>query len=317
MKDVEGPAPSNQGHDQPGTQRMNRQFTILDPGRGILEITGSQRAEFLQGLITNDTARLAAGQAIYAALLTAQGRYLHDFFLVPRGETYLLEAAADRVPDLARRLKLYKLRADVTLTPAEDRHIVAVAFGTDALTALDLGDEPGAAIAFADGIAYTDPRRVAAGARLVLPRETGVAALRERGFVETRAEVYDRLRLALGLPESGRDLVPEKSLIMEAGFDALNGIDWNKGCYIGQELTARMRYRALVKKRLMPVVISGPAPAPGTAIRQGEAEVGEIRSASDGIGLALLRVDAAETNSADLPLIAGEARLTPRAHPSD
>jgi folate-binding protein YgfZ len=292
---------------------MDRQFAILERERGILEIGGKQRAEFLQGVITNDTARLAPGRAIYGALLTAQGRYLHDFFLVTRGEVFLLDGEAARLPDLARRLNLYKLRADVTVTAAGEPHLVAVAFGAEALAALGLADDPGAAMSLAGGIAYADPRRTALGARLILPRAAGTAALRERGFVETRAEAYDRLRLSLGVPDSGRDLVPEKSLIMEAGFDALNGIDWNKGCYIGQELTARMKYRALVKKRLLPVAISGPAPAPGTPILQGEDEVGEMRSAAGGIGLALLRLEAVEKMSDAMPLVAGEARLIPRS----
>ncbi|MGH6988664.1 MAG: YgfZ/GcvT domain-containing protein [Stellaceae bacterium] len=293
---------------------MDRQFAIPNPGRGILEIGGPARAEFLQGLITNDTARLTAGRAIYAALLTAQGRYLHDFFVVAQGDTFLIDADATRLPDLARRLQLYKLRANVTIALASERYAIAVAFGSEALAALGLDEEPGQALAFAGGIAHIDPRRAALGARLILPRATGLAALRERGFVETRPEAYDRLRLAQGVPEGGRDLVPEKSLIMESGFDALNGIDWAKGCYIGQELTARMKYRALVKRRLMPVAIAGPAPPPGTPIRQGEAEVGEMRSALDGIGLALLRLEAVENLSTEVPLLAGTARLTPRAN---
>jgi folate-binding protein YgfZ len=291
---------------------MTRQYVILEGERGVLEIGGPARAEFLQGLITNDTARLEAGRAIYAALLTAQGRYLHDFFLAPAGDVYLLDGEAARLADLTRRLTLYKLRSQVTLVPATERYVVAAAFGDDALAALNLDDEPGAALPFAGGVALVDPRRSGLGARLILPRETAAASLAERDFVAAPSEAYDRLRLSLGIPEGGRDLVPEKSLIMEAGFDALNGIDWDKGCYIGQELTARMKYRALVKKRLMPVAITGPLPAPGTPVMQGDSEAGEMRSGRDGLGLALLRLDAAENASDAAPLRAGEARLTPR-----
>jgi hypothetical protein len=287
---------------------MSRKFAILDDEREVLEITGPDRGDFLQGLISNDITRLASDQAIYAALLTAQGRYLHDFFLAARGEAFLLDGEAARLPDLTRRLTLYKLRSKVSLRNERDQFAVAVAWGTDAPAAFDLSNDPSATLPFADGIVYTDPRLAALGARLILPRDGASAALHARGFVETDSVDYDRLRLSLGVPDGSRDLVPEKSLLMESGFDALNGIDWNKGCYIGQEITARMKYRALVKKQLMPVSVAGPMPAPGTAIMLGDDAVGEMRSGRDGAALALLRLDALEK----APLRAGEATVTPR-----
>jgi hypothetical protein len=275
--------------------------------RGVLEIGGPERAAFLQGLISNDATKLATGRAIYAALLTAQGRYLHDFILAPSGDVFLLDGEVARLPDLTRRLAVYKLRSKVTLTPASANFSVVVAFGDDALAALDLPAETGAALPFAGGIACADPRRVDLGARLIVPRDTAKAAMTGRGFVETDAADYDRLRLSLGVPDGSRDLVPEKSLLMESGFESLNGIDWNKGCYIGQEITARMKYRALVKKQLLPVTVSGPLPDAGTAVMAGADEVGEIRSGRDGTALALLRLDAVEK----APLRAGEATVTP------
>lgn len=281
---------------------MKPQFAILED-RAVLEIAGPERADFLQGLISNDTARLGTGHALYAALLTAQGRYLHDFILAPQGERYLLDGEAARLPDLVRRLTMYKLRSKVTLTPIGS-YIVVVAFGGDVAAALDLPAEESAVTPFADGIAFLDPRDPALGALLILSREN-TTALAERGLTLTDAADYDRLRLARGVPDGSRDLVPEKTLLMESRFDALNGIDWNKGCYVGQEVTARMKYRALVKKQLMPVTIAGPLPAPGTAILAGDDEVGEIRSGRDGIALALLRLDAL-----DKKLRAGDAEVT-------
>jgi hypothetical protein len=134
----------------------------------------------------------------------------------------------------------------------------------------------------------------------------------QAGFAASDADAYDRHRLALGVPDGTRDLTPEKALPMESGFDELNGIDWQKGCYMGQELTARMKYRALVKKRLLPVAIEGGDVAPGTEITQNGSEAGEMLSAQGGRGLALLRleaVEAAKNNGADLK--AGAARLKP------
>jgi folate-binding protein YgfZ len=291
---------------------MDGKFTSLETERGVLEIAGPDRVAFLQGLVSNDVEKATPERALYAALLTAQGRYLHDFFIATLGESFLLDCAAARMTDLAKRLAIYKLRAKVTIKPVSEQFAVFVAFGQDASAALGLASEAGAAKAIEGGVAYVDPRLAALGARLILPRESGTKILEGRGFAAAAPEIYDRLRLSLGVPESGRDLLPEKSLLMESGFDELNGIDWNKGCYVGQELTARMKYRALVKKRLMPVEISGPIPTTGTLVTRGDEEAGEMRSGRDGVALALLRLDAVEQASDESPLRAGEARLKPK-----
>jgi len=150
---------------------------------------------------------------------------------------------------------------------------------------------PAAARPFASGVAFVDPRLAALGVRCILPRTDIRSALEGTGLAESSFPAYDRARLKLGIPDGGRDLVPDKSILLEAGFDELNGVDWQKGCYIGQELTARTKYRGLIKKRLMPVEIDGPAPAPGTIVTADGREVGEMRSSRDGLGLALLRIE--------------------------
>jgi hypothetical protein len=282
-----------------------RNFAMLDGKRGVLDIGGPDRTDFLQGLISNDVTKVTRNVAVYAALLTAQGRFLHDLFLVAHGDAFLLDGEVARLPDLLRRLTLYKLRSRVTLANVSNAFAVAAVFGDGALAALNLPGDAGAVAPFAGGMAFVDPRLPALGARLILPREN-LGTLTERGFVQTDAADYDRLRLSLGVPDGSRDLVPEKALLMESGFDTLNGIDWNKGCYIGQEITARMKYRALVKKQLMPVTVSGPLPEPGTAIMAGDEEVGELRSGRDGAALALLRLDAVEK----APLRAGAAVIS-------
>jgi tRNA-modifying protein YgfZ len=287
---------------------VERYCAILED-RGVLEVTGADRSAFLQGLVSNDVAKATPGRALYAALLTAQGKYLHDFFIVVMGESLFLDGEAARLSDLKRRLSLYKLRAKVSLAEASDRYIVAAAFGEGAADALGLPLERGAAAPFADGVAYIDPRLSELGARLLLPRGVGAAPLTERGFRAGDIGAYDRLRLSLGVPDGSRDLVLDKSILLESGFEELNGVDWQKGCYVGQELTARTKYRGLVKKRLMPVTIDGPLPPPGTPVMAGDQEAGEMRSGRDGMGLALLRLEAVAESR---PLTAAGAKLTPQ-----
>ncbi|HXR87308.1 MAG TPA: folate-binding protein [Stellaceae bacterium] len=291
---------------------MAELFYTQLPARGVIEITGEDRVPFLQGLVSNDVAKAAPGRAIYAALLTAQGRYLFDFFIIAKGDALYLDAEAARLADLQRRLAIYKLRAKAALSDASARFAVAAAWGDGTPQALGLAGDTGAAKEFAGGVAYLDPRLVALGARFLLPCEKSDAPA-QAGFAASDAAAYDRHRLALGVPDGTRDLAPEKALLMEAGFDELNGIDWQKGCYMGQELTARMRYRGLVKKRLLPVAIEGGDVAPGTAITQEGSEAGEMLSGRDGRGLALLRleaVEAAQKSGADLK--AGAAIIRPQ-----
>ena len=143
-------------------------------------------------------------------------------------------------------------------------------------------------------------------------REVASATLERLGFAASPLAEHRRLRLALGVPEGSADLGIEQALLLESGFEELGGVDFNKGCYIGQEVTARMKYRALVKKRLLPVALAGPAPAAGTAVRLGDAEVGELRSAAGDIGLALLKLEAVAAAAAKgEPLTAGDAVLSP------
>jgi tRNA-modifying protein YgfZ len=282
-------------------------FVLLED-RGVLAVSGVDRRAFLQGLVSNDVDRVGPHQARYGALLTAQGKYLHDFMIAEWSETILLDAEAQRLADLKRRISIYRLRAKVAIDERSDLAVAAV-LGDGAFVALDLPAEPGAARTFAMGIALVDPRLAALGARCILPRESARSVLLEAGFAEAGFAAYDRLRLRLGVPDGSRDLVLEKSILLEAGFDELNGVDWNKGCYIGQELTARTKYRGLIKRRLVAVAIDGPAPAVGTIVTVDGRDVGEMRSSNDGTGLALLRIEAVLGNQ---QLVAGDAVIIPR-----
>ncbi len=277
--------------------------------RGILSITGDDRKSFLQGLISNDTSRLTAGRALYASLLTAQGKYLHDFFLVERGDAILLDGEAERLDDLKRRLSLYRLRAKVAIENVSAAFDVLAYFGDNAASAFNLDGEPGSQTVTGSTIAYVDPRLSALGLRLIATKSEAPAVLsrHKAGSMED----YERLRIGLGVPDGSRDMVVEKSILLENGFDELHGVDWKKGCYIGQELTARTKYRGLIKKRLMPVSIEGPTPAAGSLIHIGDEEVGEMRSGVSGLGLAVLRLEAVDRVAAGETLRSGDAVLHP------
>jgi folate-binding protein YgfZ len=280
------------------------------PQRGLLTVAGEDRRAFLQGLISNDINKVDGTRAIYSGFLTAQGRYLHDFFVTEIGEAFYLDCERERLDDLRRRLSLYKLRAKVTLAHAPDMTVL-VLFGPGTVTALGLQEEAGNARDVEGGVVFVDPRLVGLGARAIVPRDK-VGAFAAMGFKPASFEDYDALRLALGVPDGSRDLPVEKALLLENGFDELNGVDWKKGCYVGQELTARMKYRALTKKRLTPVRIEGSPPQPGTAVMLDDQEAGEMRSTHGTLGLALLRLEVLEQAEKDgRPLTAGGARVTP------
>ncbi len=235
------------------------------PDRAVLELAGEDRVTFLQGLVSNDVVLATPGHAVWAALLTPQGKWLADFFILADGERLLLDCEAGQSAMLAQRLTRFRLRAKVTV--AAVALPVHIAWGGAPL--------PG-------GVQAPDPRLPQAGTR-ILGDVDGVNA--------TPAD-WDLHRLALGLPDGSRDLEPEKSILLEAGFDELNGVSWSKGCYVGQELTARTKYRGLIKRRLTPVRIEGTLPTPGTAVMDGEAEIGSMRSGRGDRGLAVLRLEA-------------------------
>ncbi|HEV7266014.1 MAG TPA: folate-binding protein [Falsiroseomonas sp.] len=258
----------------------------LLPGRGVVEVVGEDRVAFLQGLVSNDIALAAPGRAVWAALLTPQGKWLADFFVFAEGARLLLDCARDQAGTIVTTLSRFRLRAKVALRDASPDFAVHAVWGD--------------AVPLEGSISAPDPRLPGAGWRVLaaapLPADADEVA-------------YDLHRLSLGLPDGARDLEPQKSVLLEGGFDELQGISWSKGCYMGQELTARTKYRGLLKKRLFPVTVQGPLPAPGTPVTRDGAEIGEMRSGRDGLGLALLRIEAAEGGGS---FTCGEAVLTPR-----
>ncbi|MDD9922466.1 MAG: folate-binding protein [Boseongicola sp.] len=239
--------------------------------RKVFRITGKDRVDFLQNLVTNDVSKLDDG-LVYAALLTPQGKYLADFFLVPDGEAILLDVAATLAPDLIRRLAMYKLRADVAIAE------------TTISPVLGLGDTPSGA--------FADPRHVSLGWRAYDGREAEAIDL-------------ETLRVIECIPESGVELLPNESYPLESGFERLNGVDFKKGCYVGQEVTARMKHKTELKKGLVTVSVEGSA-QPGTDILTEDGKpAGTLFTQSGGKGIAYLRFDRAKG-----PMKAGDADVT-------
>jgi hypothetical protein len=259
--------------------------------RGVIALSGPDAKTLLQGIITNDIKRLSQGAAIYAALLTPQGKYLHDFFVTEQGETLFIDCEAARAGDLIRRLTMYRLRAKVDIIDrTSDLAVAAIITGDTS----PLGP---------DAILFPDPRHQNLGFRAILPRS------KLSDLPKGEAKDYERLRLELNVPDGAHDFEIEKTLALEGNMEELNGVDFKKGCYVGQELTARTKHRGKVRKRLLAVDIDGPAPAPDTPIYDGEKEIGHMRSSLGSLGMALLRVEDLRPG-ASYPC--GAATLTPR-----
>jgi tRNA-modifying protein YgfZ len=259
---------------------MAKAFHATD--RRLLRVSGPEARDFLQGVVTNDVRRVDAGLA-YAALLSPQGKYLFDFLMAADGDGILLDVHKESVEALARRLGLYRLRAKVTIELAS----IAVIVG--------IGAPP------PEG-ALPDPRDAGLGWRLYCPEAEGVLATLE----PLDPADWHALRIERAVPETGVELVPDDTYILEAGFERLGGVDFKKGCYVGQEVVARMKHKTELRKGLVPVRIEGEAPPPGTAITAEDGRAaGILYSAAGGRGLAHLRFDRAEG-----PLTAGAARIT-------
>ncbi|NFV80259.1 YgfZ/GcvT domain-containing protein [Magnetospirillum aberrantis] len=259
---------------------MPSRFIRLD--RAVLSLSGDDRFSFLQGLVSNDVNK-AAERAIWAAFLTPQGKFLYDLFVVAQGDTLLVDVEAGRAEEFRKKLSLYKLRAKVAIAPTG----LSVFAVTDA-GALGLAGTPGLSQSFGDGIAYVDPRLTDLGARVVLSSDQALVAA---GLEAGEPALWDAARIAAGIPDGSRDMAVDKALLLENGFDELGGVDFEKGCYMGQELTARTKYRGLVKKRLLPVTVEGAVPPPGTVLTVGGAEAGEMRSSCGQEGVALVRLE--------------------------
>lgn len=277
----------------------------LLPDRGIIRISGADARRFLQGLCTSDIETMTAATPRFAALLTPQGKIVADFLIFQSdtadGPSFLIDCERTLAGPLVTKLGFYKLRAAVTVEDAGETASV-----------LALWDEDPATTREADPPWFADPRLGALGWRAVVSPDSAAELAREQGAQLVDAQAYDAHRIALGIPRGGQDFAYGDAFPHEAGMDQLGGVDFSKGCYVGQEVVSRMAHRANVRSRVIPVALEGVAPEPGTAVSAGEKTVGTMGSAADGRGLALLRLDrVADAMAAGLPLQAGQAQLAP------
>lgn len=231
-----------------------------DPDRSILRVSGPDRVTFLQGLVTQDMGRIARAGIGYGAMLTPQGKLIADFLLVAVADAVLIDVATPLAEDLARRLAMYRLRAQVQIDPV----VIPITRG--------LGPAPEGALA--------DPRDPGLGWRLY------GAALEHGAAVD-----WDALRIALKVPLTGLELVPGDSFILELGFERLGGVDFRKGCYVGQEVTARMHHKTELRRGLVVLAVPDPVP-PGTPVLTEDGrEAGVVFTQANRLGLALMRLD--------------------------
>ena len=269
------------------------EHALIARDRAVLSVKGVEARDFLQGLVTQDVGTVTADRSAYGALLTPQGKVLFDFFLIADGagpdERILLDVASSRAADLVKRLKLYKLRARLEIADEPDLAVV-----------LGWGGEPSAPAGFvtqrdAACITYVDPRLDGLGTRTIVPRADAEALAAQIGEIAPHS-AYDDHRLALGVPESVSDIIPEQTFAMDANLDRLNGVAYAKGCFVGQEVASRMKRKGEVKKRMLKVEFDGPVPAIGASVTAGESTLGEVRSvgaetAAQGRAMALIRID--------------------------
>ncbi len=268
----------------------------LLPDRGVVKVAGEDARRFLNGLATNDISKVAPGQAQFAALLTPQGKIIVDFITAEAepadGGGFFLDCPRALAGALVEKLNFYKLRAKIAV---EDL--------SEALGVMAVWD--GAALSDF-GLSYADPRLPALGTRTILPPHLAAEAAADLGATLTEAQAYDAHRIALGMPRGGMDFSYGDTFPHEADMDQLSGVDFDKGCYVGQEVVARVEHRATARSRLVPVVYDETAPMPGLPVTAGEKAVGTMGSAAGGRGLALLRLDrVADALAAGTPLTAG------------
>ncbi|MGO9702247.1 MAG: YgfZ/GcvT domain-containing protein [Xanthobacteraceae bacterium] len=268
----------------------------LLPARGVVKVAGDDARNFLHGLVSADIQKLAPGVARFCALLSPQGKIIADFFVVEApaedGGGFFLDLPRTLANALVDKLNLYKLRARVMVEDLSEVLGVLAAWDGEGTTRV--------------GLWYADPRLPALGHRAMLPPQRAADAALEFGAAMVDPAEYDTHRIALGVPQGGADFSYSDAFPHEADMDQLGGVDFEKGCYVGQEVVSRMEHRGIARTRALPVRFDGTPPASGVAVMAGERQVGTMGSSAAGHGLALLRLDrVADALSRGEPLVAG------------
>jgi tRNA-modifying protein YgfZ len=275
----------------------------LLPDRGVVKVAGDDARKFLNGLVTCDLAKAAPGRAMFAALLTPQGKVIADFIIAQaedaQGGGFFLDCPRALVSTLVQRLNFYKLRAKVIVEDLSD--ILGVMAVWDA------------ACAGAHGLCYADPRLAELGNRCMLPPHQAAQAAVELGAELVEASRYEAHRIALAIPRGGVDFIYGDAFPHETDMDQLGGVDFGKGCFVGQEVVSRIEHRGSARTRLVAVSFDSFAPEPGTPVSAGPKPVGTLGSTAQQRGLAMLRLDrVADARAAGERLTAGGIELRPR-----
>lgn len=285
----------------------NGHFTALSD-RTVLALSGADTRSFLQGLVTSDVDKLTAETATYAGLLTPQGKILFDFFLAQHGDAIWIDCAAAMAADLTKRLTFYKLRAAVDIENMSGTLGVAAAWGSENLMGLE---EAGAAKTLVGGVAFADPRFGKAGVRVIAAADSLAGLMSEAGCEPAAEEDYQAHRVALGLADSVHDIGSGEHFPHECNFDQIGGVDFKKGCYVGQEVVSRTEHRSNARKRLLPLSFEGSAPESGTEVSGNGKTIGQITSSAGTHALGLIRLDRAQSAiDAEGTLSAGEQTVS-------
>jgi folate-binding protein YgfZ len=267
----------------------------LLPDRGVIKVAGDDARHFLNGLLSNDMGKVTPGNARFAALLTPQGKIIVEFIVAEAepddGGGFFLDCPRALAPALKDKLAFYKLRAKVTVDNLSEALGVMAVWGGAGLSEF--------------GLSYADPRLAALGSRTILPPDLVAEAAADLSATLADAEAYNAHRIALGVPRGGEDFIYGDTFPHEADMDQLAGVDFEKGCYVGQEVVSRVEHRGSARSRVVPVAYEF-APASGQPVMAGEKEVGTLMSTAKGHGLALVRLDrVADALAAGTPLLCG------------
>jgi len=279
-----------------------RMKAALLPDRGVVKVAGEDARTFLHGLVSANILTLSPGAARFGALLSPQGKIFADFIITEApasaGGGFFLDAPRDLANPLVDKLNLYKLRSRLVAENLSDVLGVLAGWNGTGTTGI--------------GLSYADPRLPALGLRVMLPPHRATDAIAELGAAAVDADEYEAHRIALGIPRGGSDFKYADAFPHEADMDQLGGIDFTKGCYVGQEVVSRMEHRGIARTRILPVRYRGAAPQLGEPIMSGQRQIGTMGSASSGHGLALLRIDrVADALKEGEPLVAAGIVVEP------
>ena len=255
---------------------MNINNVYILEDRGILFIQGSDTKEFLQNLITNDINKVDEANSCFASLLTPQGKYLFDFLVVKHKKGYFIDCEKKQIEELFKQLNIYKLRSDIEILNLSNEFVVA-AFSYEKFISFDEAkDLPGNTFKYGEDPVFLDPRHKKLGGRLIINLEKLYLSLKKLDLKSTNPEEYYKLSYELGIPQKNTEKLRNKLFGIECNFEELNGIDFKKGCYIGQEITSRIKLRNKLSKRLLPIQLIEGKLIEGATIKNNDNEIGKV-----------------------------------------